>query len=146
VFASRDWHPRETKHFRQYGGVWPVHCVRDTPGAAFHPALRLPPDAVVFSKGTDPERDSYSAFDGTTEEGTLLMERMVAGGINHLYIGGLATDYCVRATALEALLLGKKVTVLTDAVAGVDVTPGDSALALEAVRRAGAEFCLVADL
>jgi len=146
VLASRDWHPAVTRHFREYGGLWPVHCVRETPGAAFHPGLRLPPHAIVLSKGTDPDRDSYSAFDGMTEEGLLLEQVLEEKGISHLYIGGLATDYCIKATALEALLIGKKVTVLTDAIAGVDINPGDSERALEAIRQAGGEFLIVNEL
>ena len=146
ILATRDWHPPVTKHFQQYGGIWPVHCVRDTTGAAFHPALRLPPDAMILSKGTDPERDSYSAFDAATADGTLLERLLEERGIGHLYIGGLATDYCVKASALEALLTGKKVTLLTDAVAGVDLEPGDSERALEMIRQAGGEFCRVEEL
>jgi nicotinamidase/pyrazinamidase len=146
VLASRDWHPRVTHHFQEYGGIWPVHCVRDTPGAALHADLLLPADAVIISKGTDPDRDSYSAFDGTTTEGLLLEEFLMAQGIEHLYVGGLATDYCVKATVLEGLLLGMQVTVLLDAVAGVDLAVGDSERALEAIRAGGGMFLSVTEL
>ncbi len=146
VLASRDWHPAVTRHFREEGGIWPRHCVRHTPGALFHPGLRLPPDAVIISKGTDPDRDSYSAFDGTTGDGLLLEEFLEMKGVNRLYIGGLATDYCVKATALEGLLLGRKVTILMDAVAGVELEPGDSDRALEAILRGGGEFTRVDEL
>lgn len=146
ILATRDWHPPVTTHFKEYGGIWPVHCVQETRGARFHPDLQLSPEVVILSKGTDPQRDSYSAFDGATGEGTLLETFMEEGGIGHLYIGGLATDYCVKATALEAILIGKKVTVLTDAVAGVDLEPGDSERALEAIRQGGGAFCRVDDL
>ena len=146
IFATRDWHPPVTKHFHQYGGIWPVHCVQGTAGARLHHGLRLPPDVVMLSKGTDPERDSYSAFDAATADGTLLEKLLEEQGVEHLYIGGLATDYCVKASALEALLIGKKVSVLTDAVAGVDLGPGDSDRALEAIRQGGGELCRVAEL
>jgi len=146
VLASRDWHPPVTRHFQEHGGRWPAHCIQETTGAAFHPELRLSPDVVILSKGTDPDRDSYSAFDGMTVDGKLLEELLEEGGIEHLYIGGLATDYCVKATALEGLLLGKKVTILTDAIAGVDLEPGDSDRALAAIRQAGGEFLRVEEL
>jgi len=146
VLASRDWHPPVTRHFQEYGGTWPVHCVRETTGAAFHPDLRLPPDVVILSKGTDPDRDSYSAFDGASVDGILLEELLETRGIDHLYIGGLATDYCVKATALEGILIGKKVTILIDAIAGVDLETGDSDRALAAIRQAGGEFLRVEEL
>ena len=146
ILASRDWHPPVTRHFQEHGGRWPAHCIQETTGAAFHPELRLSPDVVILSKGTDPDRDSYSAFDGMTVDGKLLEELLEEGGIEHLYIVGLATDYCVKATALEGLLLGKKVTILTDAIAGVDLEPGDSDRALAAIRQAGGEFLRVEEL
>ena len=146
VLASRDWHPPVTRHFLEYGGKWPAHCVRETTGASYHPDLRLTTEVVILSKGTDADRDSYSAFDGTTADGILLEVLLEERGIEHLYIGGLATDYCVKATALEGLLIGKKVTILTDAIAGVDLEPGDSDRALAAIRQAGGEFLRVEEL
>lgn len=138
VIATRDWHPPKTRHFQEQGGPWPPHCVQGTPGARFHPDLRLPPGATVVSKGMDPNEDSYSAFDARTETNQPLPEHLRALGVDELYIGGLATDYCVRATALDALSQGFQVTVLTDAVRGVDVNPGDSDRALREVVEAGA--------
>jgi len=146
VLASRDWHPLVTKHFQDYGGAWPVHCVQGTPGAAFHPELRLPTETIVLSKGIDPERDGYSAFEAIAEDGKTLEEVLSAQGVRHLYIGGLASDYCIRTTALDALHMGFSVTVLSDGIAGVDVKPGDSARALEEISRAGAQFCTVDEL
>ena len=146
VLASRDWHPPVTKHFRQYGGSWPVHCVQGSAGAEFHPDLRLPSGTVLLFKGIDPERDSYSAFEAVTGEGVPLAALLTSLGVRHLYVGGLATDYCVNFTAGDALRSGLAVTVLTDAVAGVDVTPGDSVRALEEMKQAGARFCTVDDL
>jgi nicotinamidase/pyrazinamidase len=138
VYASRDWHPAVTRHFRQYGGEWPVHCVERTEGAEFHPALRLPPSAVVISKGQSAEKPGYSAFEGCTPDGTTLADHLRARHIDHLYVGGIATDYCVKHSVLDARRAGFDVTVLADAIAGVDVTPGDSARALEDMRAAGA--------
>lgn len=146
VLASRDWHPPATKHFQKYGGVWPVHCVQGTTGAAFHPDLRLPLDTVVLSKGIDPEQDGYTAFEAVADDGKTLEEVLALMGVHHLYIGGLATDYCVRYSVRDALRLGFAVTVLSDAVAGVDVKPGDSARAMEEMNRAGAHFCTVDEL
>ncbi|CAH2031383.1 nicotinamidase [Trichlorobacter ammonificans] len=146
VLATRDWHPSMTGHFTKFGGIWPVHCVQGTPGAAFHPGLLLPEGAVVLSKGTDPERDGYSAFEAATADGRVLRELLDGIGAHRLYIAGLATDYCVRTTVLEALREGFSVTVLTDAVAGVDRTPGASARALAEVERGGARLMTVDDL
>ena len=138
VYASRDWHPEHTGHFRQYGGPWPPHCVRESTGAAFHPALRLPEATVILSKGTDPRADGYSAFDGRNEQGQSLMDLLTEAAAGHLYIGGLATDYCVRATVLDALDRGFQVSLLVDCIAGVDVRQGDSRRAMEEMQQAGA--------
>lgn len=140
VYASRDWHPEVTTHFKAYGGTWPVHCVQGTPGAAFHPELRLPPDTIVVTKGEHPERHGYSAFEGRTPDGSPLLDDLRRRGVSHLYVGGLATDYCVKQSVLDALDAGLQVTVLDDAVAGVDVAAGDSARALDEMRRKGARI------
>jgi nicotinamidase/pyrazinamidase len=140
VYASRDWHPAVTSHFKAYGGEWPPHCVQDTEGASFHPDLRLPDSAIVISKGEAPERPGYSAFEGRTPDGRTLLEDLRARGIDHLYVGGIATDYCVRHSVLDALRSGIAVTLLEDAVAGVELQPGDSTRAIEEMQRAGAEL------
>jgi nicotinamidase/pyrazinamidase len=132
VFASRDWHPKDHISFTQRGGTWPPHCVQGTPGAAFHPDLRLPPAVGIVSKAEDPERDSYSAFGGTD-----LAERLRRAGVKNLWIGGLAQDYCVRATALASIKEGFNTHVITDATRAVDVQQGDGKRALEEIRRAG---------
>lgn len=137
VLATRDWHPPVTTHFRQFGGIWPPHCVQNSEGSRFHPALKLPGDAIIVSKGMDPDKDDYSAFHARDGEGTLLADILERKGIRHLYISGLATDYCVRQTSKDALSMGFEVTVLIDAVRGVDLTPGDSARALEEIVAAG---------
>ncbi|HUE86099.1 MAG TPA: isochorismatase family protein [Vicinamibacterales bacterium] len=140
VYASRDWHPAQTTHFQQYGGQWPVHCVQDSPGARFHPDLHLPDDVMVVTKGDRADEPGYSAFEGRTPDGTALVDDLGRRGIAHLYVGGLATDYCVRASALDALDAGLRVTLLEDAVAGVDLTPGDAARALDELRGRGTEL------
>lgn len=138
VFASRDWHPAETRHFEAGGGPWPPHCVAGTPGAAFHPALALPPDATIVSKGTDPTDDGYSAFEAESEAGVPLPEALRREGVRRLFVGGLATDYCVRASVLDAAEAGLRPVLLLDAIRGIDVEPGDQARALDAMIRAGA--------
>ena len=143
VLASRDWHPPNTRHFRDFGGVWPIHCVQGTAGAAFHPALRLPEGTVVLSKGTNPELDGYSAFEAVTVDGRMLSELLHELEVRKIYISGLATDYCVLCTTLEALRNGFEVTVLTDAVAGVDIVPGGSACAINDMKNAGAQLATV---
>jgi nicotinamidase/pyrazinamidase len=141
VLASRDWHPPVTRHFRDSGGIWPPHCIQGSPGAAFHPALRLPEGTLVISKGGDPDSDSYSAFDGRSADGSPLGNILAALKVRHLYVGGLATDYCVRSSVLDARKAGLEVTLLTDATAGVDIAEGDSEKALQEIRRAGVSFC-----
>ncbi len=139
VYASRDWHPAESSHFKAHGGIWPVHCVADSEGARFHPGLQLSPQTIIISKGQLPSSHGYSAFEGVTAAGRSLLDDLKQRGVTHLYVGGLATDYCVRHSVLDALTAGLKVTLLTDAIAGVDVTPGDSARALEEMTHAGAK-------
>lgn len=141
VIASRDWHPAVTSHFSTYGGTWPPHCIQGSSGAAFHPQLQLPAGCLVFSKGIDATKDGYSAFDGRLDDGRDLQQILATLGITHLYIGGLATDYCVKETTLTALQSGIRVTVLADAIAGVDLHPGDSLRAIKAMQAAGATFC-----
>ena len=146
VFATRDWHPPHTGHFKLYGGLWPVHCVQGSVGAEFHPDLRLPAGTILLYKGTDEHRDGYSAFDGVSETGQEFTQLLAEHGIDHLYIGGLATDYCVRTTVLDARERGLAVTVLVDAIAGVDLQPGDSDRALAEMRAAGARMLKVVEI
>jgi nicotinamidase/pyrazinamidase len=146
IFASRDWHPPHTSHFAGQGGNWPAHCVQQTSGADFHPGLRLPESVVVVSKGTDPQADGYSAFEAVSAGGKTLAEMLAAAGVEDLLVGGLATDYCVRATVLDALRLGFSVTLLEDGAAGVEIKPGDSQRAVEEMRQGGAAVLRVDDL
>ncbi len=145
VLASRDWHPRQTKHFAEFGGKWPVHCVQGTEGAAFHPNLRLPEGTIIISKGTGTEDDGYSAFEGHTDTGETLDAVLREHGVKRLLVGGLATDYCVRASALDALKHGYEVIVLTDAIRGVDLQSGDSERALQEMQAAGARLMTTAE-
>jgi nicotinamidase/pyrazinamidase len=140
VIYTQDWHPSSTPHFAKDGGIWPVHCVGETWGAAFHPELLIAGPSV--RKGVD-GGDGYSGFsvrdpasgdEHATELESLLLER----GVERVVIGGLATDYCVRETTLDAIERGFTATVLTDAVAAVDLQPGDGAAALDAMAAAGA--------
>jgi nicotinamidase/pyrazinamidase len=140
VIASRDWHPSVTDHFSQYGGLWPPHCIQGSAGAGFHPGLRLPDDVTVVSKGSDTHRDDYSAMQATLASGRSLGEHLKSTGVTHLYVCGLATDYCVKWSALDALREGFRVTLLTDAVKGVELTHGDSLRALEKIEEAGGEL------
>lgn len=138
VVASRDWHPRETVHFRDFGGPWPPHCIQHTPGAAFHPALRLPAETLVASKGMSGKDDGYSALEGVAPTGRGVLDQLRARGVTRVHVGGLATDYCVRATVLGGLAAGFDVYVLTDAVRAVDVRSGDGDRALAEMLAAGA--------
>ncbi len=138
VYFIRDWHPQRTIHFREYGGAWPPHCVQGTKGAEFHPGLKVLPDAYIISKGDNPEKDGYSSFDGKDTEGRGLARILKDQGVDHIYVGGLATDYCVRQTALDGLKDGLRVTVLLDAIKGVDVKEGDSVRAIDEMIEEGA--------
>lgn len=133
VVASRDWHPENHVSFEGRGGNWPPHCIKDTDGAAFHPQLELPTGTKVVSKATEPDAEAYSAFD-TTDLETYLKDR----DVRRVLVGGLATDYCVRATVLDALEAGLGVVLLRDATRGVDVEEGDSQRAIDEMLAAGA--------
>ena len=138
IFASRDWHPEGSAHFQDRGGPWPPHCIQGTSGAEFHRDLNLPDSAVIITKGDDPEEDEgYSAFEGKTPDGKTLLDSLKDAGIEEIYIGGLATDYCVRASALDAVKAGLRTHLLLDAIRGVDVNPGDSERAIEELKRDG---------
>ncbi|MFQ5897036.1 MAG: nicotinamidase [Candidatus Methylomirabilia bacterium] len=139
IFASRDWHPPVTKHFKAYGGIWPPHCVQGTRGAEFSPDLRLPPETTVVSKGTDPDEDAYSCSQARDPEGTSFATALGRLGVRRLFVGGLATDYCVKATTLDALREGFQVVVLEDAIRAVELHPGDGAKAREEMNAAGAQ-------
>ena len=141
IVATQDWHPESTPHFQKDGGIWPVHCVGGTWGAELHPELKLADGAPRVRKGTNGE-DGYSGFtmrDPTTGEETpteldgLLRDK----GVDRVVVVGLATDYCVSATALDAARLGYQTSLLTDAIAAVDLQAGDGDRAIDAMRDAG---------
>ncbi len=140
IFATRDWHPARTRHFKEHGGLWPPHCVQGTAGADFHPELRLPRGTTVLSKGMDPEEDAYSSFHARDQQGRPFAHALGERGVGRLFIGGLATDYCVKETVLDAVREGLQVVVLEDAIGAVNLRPGDGARALEEIRAAGAQF------
>lgn len=140
IFISRDWHPRRTKHFAPYGGTWPLHCVQGSFGAAFHPDLKIPAGIEIISKGMDPDADGYSCFQGTSSGGAPLLDVLKHEGIQELFIGGLATDYCVNATVLDARKHHFDVSVLSDAIRGVGLKPGDVENAMREMEGAGARF------
>ncbi|MDE2990344.1 MAG: nicotinamidase [Chloroflexota bacterium] len=134
VFASRDWHPPDHVSFQEQGGPWPSHCVAETPGARFHPDLALPVSATIIDKGTDAGHEAYSAFEGTD-----LAAWLHAAGIERLWVGGLALDYCVRASVLDARrIAGLPVHLILSATRAVEVQPGDGSRALDDMRSAGA--------
>jgi nicotinamidase/pyrazinamidase len=134
IYLSRDWHPPDHCSFREQGGRWPPHCIAGTPGAEFARGLRVPESAVVVSKAATSTEDAYSAFERTSLA-TLLQSR----GVRHLWVAGVATDYCVRASVLDARRLGLHVTLLVDAIRGVDVQAGDADRALAEMVAAGAD-------
>jgi nicotinamidase/pyrazinamidase len=140
IFASADWHPIKTGHFKDFGGRWPVHCIHNSKGAQFHPKLKLPKEAIILYKGMDPQRESYSVFQAEDKDGRRFPNLLKVLGIEELYIGGLATDYCVKFSAKDALKNGFKVRLLLDAIKGVDLKSGDSESAIKELVRLGAKM------
>ena len=139
VLASKDWHPADSVHFKK----WPPHCVQNTSGAEFHPQLAANKFNHVFLKGTKNKDDGYSAFEATSDD---LAKVLKQHQITDLYVTGLATDYCVRASALDAVKKGFHAFVVTDAVAAVNVKPDDGSNALEEMRKAGVKLVTSRDL
>jgi nicotinamidase/pyrazinamidase len=135
VLATRDWHPPDHASFETQGGPWPVHCVQGTHGAELHPAMRDIPVEAIVDVGAEREDEGYSGFEKSTLE-DLLRER----GVDEVAVVGLATDYCVRASTIDAAKLGFDTTVITDAIRAVDVNPGDGERALEEMKEAGAKL------
>lgn len=137
VVATRDWHPEDHMSFEEQGGPWPPHCVQGTEGAAFHPELDLPEGTVEIKKGDDPDAEDYSGFLGSDDRGRSLAEVLEAEGVERVFVGGLATDYCVKETTLDALDEGFETYLVDDAHRGVDAQ--DSQEAVEEMTEAGAE-------
>lgn len=132
IFFTRDWHPPNHSSFKSQGGKWPSHCVQGTEGATFHPELELPPNPQVISKGTNPKIEAYSGFQGTD-----LDWRLRTYEVNRLFVGGLATDYCVKQTSIDARRAGFEVYVLKDCARAVEANKGDGDRALKEMKKAG---------
>lgn len=141
IVATRDWHPVNHCSFKDQDGPWPVHCVAESWGADFHPTLDRDRLQVIVSKATVPDQEAYSGF-----QGTVLAELLKERGVRRVLIGGLATDYCVKATALDARRAGFEVIVLEDAIRGVEVNPGDCARSIQEMKQAGCTFVRTEDL
>lgn len=141
VYASQDWHPANHCSFAAQGGIWPAHAVQNTPDAALHPDLDREAITKIVQKGTTQNRDAYSAFDGTG-----LAELLREAGIKRVFLTGLATDYCVKASALDAVAAGFETVAVSDAMRGVNVSPGDTDAALAAMTVAGVTTATAADL
>ncbi|WP_025918049.1 isochorismatase family protein [Herminiimonas sp. CN] len=133
ILATRDWHPQQHCSFRQQGGIWPPHCIAGSKGAEPAAQLALPPTAVIVSKATSAGQDAYSGF-----EGTVLAAQLRASGSARLFIGGLATDYCVLNTVTDALAQGFEVVLLLDAIRAVDLHAGDGRAAIAQMLEQGA--------
>ena len=140
VYATRDWHPPNHMSFQAQGGPWPAHCIQESEGAKFHSDLNLPADVTVISKAMDPNRENYSSFDGT-----VLVDDLRINGVARIFVGGLATDYCVKNTVLDGLGFGFEVVFLSDASRGINVNPGDVEKAVEAMTLRGAETAMLED-
>jgi nicotinamidase/pyrazinamidase len=141
VYATRDWHPVNHCSFKAQGGPWPPHCVAESPGAQFAAGLKFPSGTSVISKATRPDKDAYSGFEGTDLDARLRVRK-----IKRLFIGGLATDYCVLNTVRDALRLGHEVYLLTDAIRAVNVKPDDGRKAEAEMQHLGTKPITLADL
>jgi nicotinamidase/pyrazinamidase len=140
IIISRDWHPKDHISFKSQGGSWPPHCVQNTTGSEFSPDLKIPKDVIIVSKATDPAKEAYSVFDGTD-----LASKLKTQGIQRVFIGGLATDYCVKESVLHAMKLGFQVAVLIDGIRGIDAKPGDVEKAMDDMMKHGATPVMLGD-
>jgi nicotinamidase/pyrazinamidase len=133
IFATRDWHPPNHISFKSQGGPWQPHCIQNTEGAKFHSDLKIPRDTTIISKATNPRKEAYSGFDDTE-----LANMLKKQGITRVFVGGLATDYCVKNTVLDALKFGFQTVLLLDAVSGISAKPGDIPEAIDELEKSGA--------
>jgi nicotinamidase/pyrazinamidase len=140
VLATRDWHPPNHVSFKAQGGPWPPHCVQNTQGAKFHSNLKLPKNTIVVSKAMNPTKENFSGFE-TADLAKTLRNR----GVTRVFVGGLATDYCVKNTVLDALKLGFESVLLLDAIAGINVEPGDTGKAINRMVECGADQATLID-
>lgn len=141
IYATRDWHPPNHKSFKDQGGTWPPHGLRESKGAEFHSELRLPEEATVISKGENPSVEGLSGFDQTNLEGKLKKD-----GVSRVFVGGLATDYCVKHTVVDALKISFEAILLIDATRGVNRKPGDAKRAIEEMIRKGAKKATLSEI
>jgi nicotinamidase/pyrazinamidase len=141
IFASRDWHPPHTAHFGADGGTWPVHCVQGSNGAQFHKDLVLPRSTCIVTKGNNSNDDGYSAFEGRLADDQTLAAALYVSHISRVFVGGLATDYCVLRTVLDARKEGFEAVYLRDACRAVEVERGDGVRAEQLMLTAGARAC-----
>jgi len=146
IFATRDWHPVRTKHFKDFGGIWPVHCIENTKGALFHPKLKLPKETISLYKGIYPQKNGYSAFEAEDERGLNFLNLLKIFGVKEIFVSGLATDYCVKFSTRDAVKQGFKVKILMDAIKGVNLKPSDSGNAIKEMVRLGAKKITLKDM
>ena len=140
IFAIRDWHPQNHISFKSQGGPWPPHCIQDTEGARFHPDLKLPSETTIISKAKDPHKEAYSGF-----EDTELEDKLKKQNLTRVFVGGLATDYCVKNTVLDALKLGFDTVLLIDATRGININPDDVTKAISEMAKGGAKQVTLID-
>ena len=140
IFATRDWHPPNHISFKAQGGPWPPHCIQNTEGAKFHPDLKLPSHTTIVSKAMNPLKENYSGFDGA-ELANILKKQ----GVTRVFVGGLATDYCVKNTVLDARKMGFETVLLSDAIRGINAEPGDVRKAIAEMIKNGAEQVTLTD-
>ncbi len=141
VYATRDWHPPNHISFRAYGGPWPPHCIQRSVGARFHPDLKLPQGTTIISKAYDPNQEAYSGFDGTN-----LVEELKRKSVERAFVGGLATEYCVKNTVLDALTIGFETVLLVDAIRGINIKADDSKKAIDEMVKKGAKIATLLDI
>jgi nicotinamidase/pyrazinamidase len=141
IYATRDWHPPDHKSFKEYGGIWPPHCLKGSKGAEFRSDLKLPEETTVISTGDKPYVEGYSGFDHTN------LERKLKGdGVDRVFVGGLATDYCVKYTVLDAVEKSFETILLIDAIKGVNRKPGDAERAIGEMVKKGAKKATLSEI
>jgi nicotinamidase/pyrazinamidase len=141
IIATRDWHPPDHKSFKEYGGIWPPHCLKGSKGAEFRSDLKLPAETTVISTGDKPSLEGYSGFDHTNLE-----RKLKEDGVDRVFVGGLATDYCVKYTVLDAVEKGFETILLVDAIKGVNRKPGDAERAIGEMVKKGAKEAALSEI
>jgi nicotinamidase/pyrazinamidase len=141
IYATRDWHPPDHKSFKEYGGIWPPHCLKGSKGAEFRSDLKLPEETTVISTGDKPYVEGYSGFDHTNLE-----RKLKEDGVDRVFVGGLATDYCVKYTVLDAVEKSFETILLIDAIKGVNRKPGDAERAIGEMVKKGAKKATLSEI